>query len=352
MTRWKTACMVAFGAMLSTQTGLAQKSTSSNPNNQNSPLDSATNVQIRFVKSAMGDYMQYLLGRSTGKFDTLEKVVPLGDIPILDENITLPEVAASSNITSYAELYPLIEPYRSAKSRVVSMGDNRYRILAYSYEMPSYQKVRLILDDGAAMYPQFVKYWTDNIAPGEAAQIAAWKQQDAAWHPFHGLQSLARMKFPSSHLDIVALALHGSGSGNTDPEGIYTTLFSKPNLAWVVGHEGTHLLVDQFGGHNWRTLPGAQKAIQLAVAHGATADDLEEALCLLMQAKLSQFYGQTPVDFKVSAKLSPSVKKDVLVSLENGWPAYRANSRQTLIEWFVSQSLAQLSAKTVVGATL
>jgi len=110
--------------------------------------------------------------------------------------------------------------------------------------------------------------------------------------------------------------------------------------------------VDQFGGHNWRTLPGAQKAIQLAVAHGATADDLEEALCLLMQAKLSQFYGQTPVDFKVSAKLSPSVKKDVLVSLENGWPAYRANSRQTLIEWFVSQSLAQLSAKTVVGATL
>lgn len=343
----KKAFIVAFIAILSMQMGLAQKSTFPGPNNQKSPLDSATNVQIRFVKSAAADYMLYLFFRSTGKFDTLEKAVPLGKIPTLDERISLPEVAASSNIASYSDLYPLIEPYKTAKSLVVSMGDDRYRILAYSYEMPSYEKVRLILDDGAAEYPAFVKYWNDNIAAAESAQIAAWKQQDAAWHPVQGLQSLARMRFPSSSLDIAALALHGSGSGNTDPEGIYTTLFSKPNLAWVVGHEGTHLLVDQFGGHNWRMLPGAQKAIQLAVARGATGDDLEEALCLLMQAKLSQVYGQTLADFRVSAKLSPSLKKDVLVNLENRWPEYQTNSRQTLIEWFVSQSLTCLSAMPV-----
>jgi hypothetical protein len=57
------------------------------------------------------------------------------------------------------------------------------------------------------------------------------------------LQELERLSFPFSNLDVGAMALHLSGSGNTYPAGVYTSLFKKPNLAWVLGHEATHLMV-------------------------------------------------------------------------------------------------------------
>ncbi len=301
-------------------------------------------VQIRFIKSSAADYVMYLLFRSTGSYNDLENAVPLPDIPVMEERISLPEVAASSDITSYSQLFPLIEPYRHPNGRVVLMPDSahRYRIIAYSNELPTYQRLRTSLEMGAAEYPAFVRYWTDHIAPDESARIAVWQDQADRWHPFDGLQSLARLRFPAQRVDIGALALHGSGSGNTDPEGIYTTLAVK-NVAWMIGHEGTHLLVDEFGGSNWKGRPGAQETIALAVKRGATGADIEEALCLLMQVKLSQLYGQTPADFKISPRVTDSVKKEVLTDLENRWPEYQANPRQNLMDWFISVSRTALS---------
>ena len=50
-----------------------------------------------------------------------------------------------------------------------------------------------------------------------------------------------------------------------------------------------------------------------------------EALCLLMQVKLSQLYGQTPKDYTISPRSDPSVMKVVLAALEDKWPEYQAN---------------------------
>lgn len=301
-------------------------------------------VSIRFVKSSAADYVMYLLFRSTGSYVGLEKAIPLPNVPVMDERVSLPEVAASSNITKYSQLFPLIEPYKHPSGRVVLMPGTalRYRIIAYSEELPTYERLRTSLEMGAAEYPTFVRYWTEHIAPDESAKIAVWQDQADKWHPFDGLQSLARLRFPAQRVDIGALALHGSGSGNTDPEGIYTTLAVK-NVAWMVGHEGTHLLVDEFGGNNWKGRPGAREAIALAVKRGATGSDLEEALCLLMQVKLSQLYGQTPADFRISPRMSDSAKKEVLADLESRWPEYQANPQQNLMDWFISVSRITLS---------
>ena len=305
-----------------------------------SPAMTPVEVRVHFIKSPIADYLMYLLYGNTGRYGSLVHDVPLHQMQSIDGNITLPEVAASSHINTYSDLYRLIVPYRTAKSRIYRMpgARGRFRILSYDSNMPTFRNLRSRLYDGAGAYPFFLVYWTKRIAPDEERQIKAWKAQEQAMHPFLGLQRIAKLKFPCSHVDVVALALHGSGSGNTDPEGIYTTLFTKPNLPWVVGHEGTHLLVDEYEGHNWHRRPGAKELIRIAENDGATADDLEEALCLFMQVKLSQYYGQTSQDYVMSTKVTPSVKKEVLVSLEDGWSGYISGDSGDLITWFISQA--------------
>jgi hypothetical protein len=265
----------------------------------------------------------------------------------LDELISLPEVAASAQIHSYSELRSLVLPYRDAQQRVAPIREGgivHYRILVYSETLPPYEKLSHILALGEAAYLKFAVFWETKIAPEEDKQIAAWREQLATEQPFNQLQILARLRFPSPTVDIAAIALHGSGSANTYPEGIYTGLFAKPNLAWTIGHEGTHLLVDEYGGLNWVSRPQAGEAIKLAMAQGGNPSDIEEALCLLMQVKVSQASGQTPIEFRLSTKLKePSVKRKILIALENGWQVYQSNSNQDLIDFDLTQTIQAMS---------
>jgi hypothetical protein len=129
--------------------------------------------------------------------------------------------------------------------------------------MPPYAKLEEIIHKGEPLYPKFLDFWKANISPLEQEQIATWQHQLGECDPLNKLQQVERLPFPFSQLDVAAIALHLSGSGNTFPVGIYTKLFKKPNLAWVVGHEATHLMVDQYAGHNWLGYPLANRAIEI-----------------------------------------------------------------------------------------
>ena len=63
--------------------------------------------------------------------------------------------------------------------------------------------------------------------------------------PLERLRELERVRFPFEALDVGAIAFHFSGSGNYSPPGVYTRLFDNPNLAFTLGHEATHLLVNR-----------------------------------------------------------------------------------------------------------
>lgn len=146
-------------------------------------------VSIRFVKSSAADYVMYLLFRSTESYSDLEKAVPLPDVPVMEERISLPEVAASSDITDYAQLFPLIEPYKHPSGRVVLMPgrERKYRILAYDEPLPTFERLQSSLQKGAVAYPTFVRYWTEHISPDESAKIIVWQAQADKWNPFEGL---------------------------------------------------------------------------------------------------------------------------------------------------------------------
>jgi hypothetical protein len=305
-------------------------------------------VEVRFVKSPYADYLFYLLYRSTRQFPQLETALPLGKIPSLDQLISLPEQAASAQIKSYAELYPLVKQYRRLKTGVVPVSEGRgkgFRKLVYSDEMPPYQELNEIVHQGKASYPLFQQFWEQNIAPAEQQQIDVWKHQLIECDPLKKLQEMERLSFPFSKLDVGAIALHLSGSGNTDPAGVYTVLLKKPNLAWVLGHEATHLMVDQYAGHHWHLNPLADQAIALVKQHGGAATDIEESLALFMQVKVPQACGYTEASRHMSDKFPANTTTGaILRSLESGWDDYQANHSQDIIDYLLRRTIAAFAA--------
>jgi hypothetical protein len=301
-------------------------------------------VEVRFVESPYADYLFYLLYRSTGEFSQLETAVPMGKIPSLDQLISLSEQAASAQISDYHQLYSLINQYRGATKAIVSIsksGRTYFRKIAFSDELPSYPQLSDIVHQGEAVYPDFRSFWEKNIAPAEQHQIEVWKQQVSECSPLDKLQEVERLAFPFSKLDVGSIALHLSGSGNTYPAGVYTGLFKKPNLAWVIGHEATHLMVDQHAGHKWRSYPLAERAIELVSQHGGQANDIEESLALFMQVTLSQMCGYTESTRRISDKFSADTPTGaILRSLEAGWPEYQANHNQNIIQYLLRQTIA------------
>jgi hypothetical protein len=301
-------------------------------------------VEVRFIQSSYADYLFYLLYRSMGQFSQLETDVPIGKIPSLDQLISLPEQAASAQIHHYRQLYSMIHQYRGATEAIVPVsaaGRTHFRKLAYSNDLPSYQRLSDIVHQGEAVYPAFESYWEKNIAPAEKQHIDAWKQQLSECSPLDKLQAVERLSFPFPTLDVGSIALHLSGSGNTYPPGVYTSLFKKPNLAWVIGHEATHLMIDQYAGHKWRSYSVAQQAIELVSQHGGHANDIEESLALFMQVTLSQMCGYSESARRMSDNFPANTPTGaILRSLEAGWPEYLANSGQDIIEYMLKQTIA------------
>ena len=302
-------------------------------------------VHLRFIHSPYADYLFYLLYRDTTRLPQWRDVALDPDLPTLTSLIALPELTASTRIRSYQEILPLVELYHHATARVVSRPAPR--ILVYGRQMPSYDILRLIVGRGASAFPRFLEVWKRTIEPKEVANIAVWQAQDAACHPMDSLQALARLPFPSGSLDVGAIDLHFSGSGNYTPMGVYTRTFDHPSLAFTLGHEATHLLVNPLTGHDWRRAPSAADLTAAAAARGLTVDDLDELLALFMQVALPQACGVVPSTRRISdAFAADTVRHAVLLSPEDDWQQYQGDPRRwpTLIEYFIDRSLAALAA--------
>jgi hypothetical protein len=161
---------------------------------------------------------------------------------------------------------------------------------------------------------------------------------------------LARLTFPSRTLDVGAIYMHFSGSGNYTPMGVYSRTFDRANLGFTLGHEAMHLLVNPLTGHNWRTYPAAARTTASANSAHLSVEDLDELLALLMQVKLPQACGFTPPSRRISdAFTTDSVRFRVLRALEDNWEDYRSDALRwpTIIEYFLeiaNRALASSSA--------
>ena len=304
----------------------------------------ARNVAIRFVNSPLSDYLFYLFYRNTADFPDISTRVPLTGVATLDYPISVPEVVDSEQLTAYDNIYAVLAPYRNAQTRIYEFPGipTRYRILSYDNVVPSFATLQAIIAAGKPSYDAFYSLWLREIAPKEAQQMATWRLQIKGKNPLITLQQLERLRFPFGRLDVGAIALHLSGSGNTDPPGVYTSLFRRPNVFWTLGHEATHLMVDNQAGARWMGRRRAAIAIALVEARGGVAFDIEESLCLFMQVKLSQVNHLVSPTYRESDRLPASVKKDLVRAFEDGWDKYQRSTQGDIIDFMLDQTIATL----------
>jgi hypothetical protein len=301
-------------------------------------------VELRFVHSPYADYLFYLLYRDTTRASGLASV-PLDSVPTLNTLVALPEIVASQHVDTYRQILPLVELYRGVTTRIVATPAPR--ILTYGNVPASYDSLRAIVFAGEAGYPTFAGIWRRQMEPEELRNIAVWRAQEASCHPMDSLQVLTRLSFPSPTLDVASIYMHFSGSGNYTPMGVYSRTFDKPNLAFTLGHEAMHLLVNPMTAHDWRKYPAAARTVALGRAAGLNTDDLDELLALFMQVKLPQACGTTSASRRISdAFRADSVRHKVLVILEDNWSEYRLSRQRwpTIIDYFLERSAEALSA--------
>jgi len=279
----------------------------------------AVDVRLEFKAQPYADYVHYLLYRETAGFADLQSAVPIAAAP-LDHRIYFPDEVAATDVKDYRDLYKMAEQY-----------DERAQLKA-------------ILTAGEPKFAAFTAYWRAKIAPAEQARIALWRREDRDWKPFVRLQQMERVpaNFDRTIISVSALDPAASSNANARPPIIFTSTQSIPDLAWVIGHEGTHMVVGAKGA-NWQARPKAAEVLKLVGAKGGNFYDVEEALCLVMQVKLSQALGQTKPDYLVSTKLKPSITRSIAERMEANWPRYLSGSGD-VVDYMLDQALAALKA--------
>jgi len=250
-------------------------------------------ITFTYAKSPFTDFLYYLLYRNVGgnaEFARLKQVVPLDGIKPFSGDSFLPQDATDSNVTSYDELYALAEKH-----------DNP-------------DVLKSMLRKAEPQFPAFMTYWKAHIAPAEDRTIAAMRKEQRRWPPVTHLEAMERLKFPFKTMRIDMFALQDQGGSKQGPPTIYSTT-TIPGLAWAIGHEGTHMMLEKTADFTHR--PGGAEAVRLMINAGGSEYFIEEALCLLMQAKMSIAAGDTRPDFLTSKTLADGYPpKKLLIALE------------------------------------
>ena len=291
----------------------------------------ASSPRLDFRTSVLGDYLHLLIFREakprlpTFQHDSL----PPRPVDIPMPLYGLAEFATLGGVSAYTGLVPFMrelaggapdEPLRTDLDRAAA-----------------------VLAGGAAAFPAFEVFWRAHLAGPVQAQIDAWREQDAAFAPMDRLVRLHRLPpIRAAVLSVVAMPFHPSATGTVSPLGVYSSLSSKPNLPWFLGHEGTHLLWSEGVGAHWTAHPWAERAAAAARPHDL---DLEEMACLLMQVALAQDCQVTPADYRISAAFPDGPRKQLLAALEAGWATYAASPDRwpTLIDYVLETALATLA---------
>jgi hypothetical protein len=145
---------------------------------------------------------------------------------------------------------------------------------------------------------------------------------------------MARLPLPHDRLHLFACYYHPSGSALTPYPYLFTTLFNRfslePTVAWFVGHEATHLLLDH--ARWWETPAGRRGIARYGSRHAA-----EEPLCFLLQNRLSSICGLLPEDEmqRIDAAAAPNIP--LYLWMQERWDEYQESPDRypSIIEFFL-----------------
>jgi hypothetical protein len=280
-------------------------------------------VEFSFATNPLSDFLFYVLDRSTGPYKDLPTAVPLTNVPRYAPFSFLPNTAELSHISRYDQLY--------GKARTDE----------------NHEELERVLKAAEPHYPAFEAYWRTHIAPDEDRVARRWAREARAWRPVAKLEAFERLRFPFQTLKVDVFATESSGSSMQGPPTIFTST-QVPDLAWVVGHEGTHMMLGPKGA-NLPARRDGPEAIARMTAAGGSEYDLEEAMCLLMQVKLSISEGHTAKTFRVSTTIKPSARRTLLLALEDDWDDYLGRKDLDAADWVIAETLRVLPPSSTGG---
>jgi hypothetical protein len=143
------------------------------------------------------------------------------------------------------------------------------------------------------------------------------------------------LRFPYSTVKVAVIALGPLGGNMQNPPIMFATM-KDASLPAVVGYDGTHMMLS---GHadDWKKRKKAAQAINLIYAHGGTSYDIEEALCLLMQAKLPAIYGMGADRSAADAGDTP--RRVLLRAMERDWDRYRGDASINAVDFAIDETI-------------
>jgi hypothetical protein len=271
--------------------------------------------------SPVCDFLLWVLYRQD-RFDLQPPEVP-GD-PVTDRYGHFPQFAAAHHVDEPAAALALLPAYEQEELSC--------------YDLPA-DELRARLEAALPAYPEFLAHWEGVMKPLEEGLLDGWRDQLKQGEPLSLFQRLTRRPLEHDRLYLFACYYHPSGSALTPYPYLFTTLFNRfslePTVPWFVGHEATHLLLDQ--SRWWATPRGRQ-----GVALYGSRYDAEEPLCLLMQNRLSSICGLLPEDEMQQLDASAAPNIPLYLWLQERWEEYLDCPERypTLVEFFL-KGLAQ-----------
>jgi hypothetical protein len=236
--------------------------------------DCPRRVQVSLHTHALTDYLFYALYRT----DRLGLGIPveLRAFPTVECFGHFPQYAALRGAQSAEELPALLEEYYAEE---LARHDLPLRELA-----PRIQAA-------VRGYAEYLPFWHARIFPLESQLLDAWREQARDGEVMELFQRATRLRWPFGEVRLHACYHHPSGSALTPYPYLFSTLFDRyavePSVAWFVGHEAIHLLLDAVV---WWEHAAAPAAIRWMGGRYLA----EEALCLVFQNRMATICGLLP----------------------------------------------------------
>ncbi len=184
------------------------------------------------------------------------------------------------------------------------------------------------------VYEPFLAHWQGAVKPLEEGLLDCWRDQLETCEPLSLYQRLVRLPLAHDRLYLFACYYHPSGSALTPYPYLFTAPFNRfglePTVAWFVGHEATHLLLDRT---RWWEMPAGRRGRRRYGSRHAA----EEPLCLLLQNRLSSICGLLPEEEmqRIDAGAAPNIP--LYLWLQERWDEYQESPDRypTILEFFL-----------------
>lgn len=190
------------------------------------------------------------------------------------------------------------------------------------------------IDAALPTYERFLAHWECAVKPLEEGLLDNWRDQLESSEPLALYQRLVRLPVTSNRLYLFACYYHPSGSALTPYPYLFTAPFNRfglePSVAWFVGHEATHLLLDR---SRWWEQPAGRRGLKRYGSRQAA----EEPLCFLLQNRLSSICGLLPEEEMQQLDASAAPNIPLYLWLQEQWDRYQESPEQypTIIDFFL-----------------